>query len=258
MSLLLKALHGAGHPQLKRESAADVGTETHTGCQPRAPAVPEGSSTAVHAQSRGRPGLAHPRDSKRGHRCQWAAPVPRSISQARSQDHRPVKRRRWSPDPRAWGRLGPTQQTRCVLIPALLPAHRGCWGHILEGQSLSIVPVWATLPVSRGFQECSAGDPGCQDGPGHLHLCAPETSRHPSPLGTDPQHAPTRPPLGKTPTCPCLLLYFPKFLDSCFLIHSDRGKKCHANSSIGSYILVLYNIIVLYYIERVLYMYIVL
>lgn len=84
VSSLLKALHGAGHPQLKRESAADVGTETHPGSQPRAPAVPEGSSTAVHAQSRGRPGLAHPQDGKRGHRCQWAAPVPPLISQARS------------------------------------------------------------------------------------------------------------------------------------------------------------------------------
>lgn len=190
MSSLLKALHGAGHPQLERESAANVGTETHPGCQPRAPAVPEGSSTAVHAQSRGRPGLAHPRDGKRGHRCQWAAPVPRSISQARSRDHRPVERRRWSPDPRAWGRLGPTRQTRCVLISAPLPARRGCWGHILEGSVRLITQHSSSL----GYPPCEQRISGvlCRGSrmPGWPWASAPLHTRD-LPASRSPGHSPT-------------------------------------------------------------------
>lgn len=64
MASLLKALHGTGHPQLERELVAKQGTESPPGHQPRALAVPEGSSTAVHAQSRGRTGLAHPWDGE--------------------------------------------------------------------------------------------------------------------------------------------------------------------------------------------------
>lgn len=61
---LLKALHGTGHPQLKRELVAEQETECPPGHQPRALAVPEGSSTAVHTQSRGWTGLAHSRDGE--------------------------------------------------------------------------------------------------------------------------------------------------------------------------------------------------
>lgn len=95
----------------------------------------------------------------------------------------------------------------------------------------------------RRFQECSAADAECQGVPGHLHIYAPETSQQPPPPGTDLWYTL---PGGKhqdVNVCFCISL------NSCFLIRSDRGKKCHTNSSIGSYILVLYNIIGLCYIE---------
>lgn len=161
--------------------------------------------------------------------CQTAAPQ-RDGSGVLTPEHR--------------GGLHPTRQTRCLLIPSPLPAGRGCRGCVLEGSVRLITQRGSGLGYPP-WEGRISGVP-CR---GPRMAGRPRASahqRHPPPPGTDPRHAPTGAALGKTPRCQCLLLYFPKFLDSCFLIPSGRGKKCHTNSSIGSYILLLDNMTVLY------------
>lgn len=201
---------------------AEQGTETHPSCWPVPRPCPRAAAPLCTLKAGAVRVLLTPGTVSRAAAVHGQRRFP---AQSAELAHETPERRWRSPDPRAWGRLAPTRQTCCLLSPAPLPAARGRRGCVLGGSGRLITQHGSRL--GGGFQECSARDPGCQGSPGHLHLCAPETSRHPPVPGPDPRHASTGAPLGKPPRCLCLLLHFPKFLDSCSLIRSDRGKKLY-------------------------------